>query len=629
MEITMKRFLRIAVGLMVMLGITLSLQPLKAQVYGEFDTIRIRIGVPYKELPDAKQVIPPATFGLPPMWTPDLDDGYSSPTGIEIGFPYEFNGEVYTRLWICVNGFVTFSPPPFVPSKQPNGLFIDAVSYPKNVIAPFWGDHVFRQLSERFNGYMPSEISVLREDSVFTVQWKNLNINDGTVKSSVGNFQLKLYRSKDPLSFQGDIEFCYGPVAGNIYDPGTIVVTKGASVGLKGEFNVQGGYSDFLNGLFYGKAPFEARTKRDLTNLWPPSDGATDRRIWFRALSRFNIDEWWGDGDVDFSKANPNRHLGMDQSRWVTVNDARIIMRSVATYTPLDSVRRRQAYHGDVNHNGRYYYDNNNVRKDIPWRDKYYGDNLPTEISSIRSVFYQCNEYDAAMILHYISARLPELPWLLDTIPQYGKIGADEIANGFKFGNASVISENTYRIPVYLNGYIKGAIGGKFKVNGELVDAASSGNVLVEYFGNNVVIAGSDEFDAQTPVCYLTVKTKNPELSVSDIRFNDVKVDDCKTMLLTVEDDLNSALVSNYPNPFSYKTSFNLNLPKAGNYKLVVVDAIGNTIKTLLDGYANAGNSVVDWDGTNQFGNKVESGMYLFKLTGDNVTVSGKLVINR
>lgn len=625
----MKKILFIALGV-AMLLLAISVQPTKAQVYGGFESVDIVRNVPYVELdPTTDEAIAPVNFGLPPTWIMDLDDGYAFPAGIDIGFDFEFNGEVYRKVWICVNGFITFTPPPFVPSKVATGLFVGSVSYPKNVVAPFWGDHVYRNTSEKFQGYMPSRISYYTDvaNGVFTVQWKNLNINDGTVRSSVANFQVKIYKSADPLAFQGDIEFAYGPVGGNTYTQETNVITRNATVGVKGEGD------DYMNGLEYGQDPYLVRTSRQLTNLWPPSEGATDKRIRFFALSRFSIDEWWGDGDVDFSKAVGKKHFGMPQNRFVTVNDARLIMRSVVTGFKLDSVRKRAAYHGDVNHNGRYWYDNEGTRQDIPWRDMYYGSNLPTGVNSIKRIFFQVTEFDAAMIMHYMSARIPELPWLLDTIPQYGKINADDIASGLKTGTPVKVDENTYKMPVYLNGYYKGPIAAKFNVEGDIVNVENTGNeanqLMTDFNNNMVAIAGDGEYDAATPVCYVTIKSNNQNTKFTNVRFNDKQTGDVSATLLSAPENNAQQSLNCYPNPFSNFTSINVNVPQNGNYTLSIYDGMGNKVKTLVSGSLNAGTYSYNWFGTNEAGAKMQSGVYVYRLTGDNVTLSNKVVLNK
>lgn len=645
----MKKFLLMTVGLAIFFGLSVSVQDVNAQVYGDFDTVKVLSNMPYEEL-QIDYPLEAEDFYLPPKQSPHVTDRDNGYVQIPIGFPFEFNGELFYNVWVCVNGFITFSPPPYYPATNPNGLFIDANSYPRNVIAPFWGDHYYRTDVDEFNDFMESRISYYTDQSagVTTIQWKDLNINykdiddNGTpadpsddfeveIKSSVANFQVKLYKSIDPLSAQGNIEFCYGQIGGNPNTNETRVITKNSSVGVKGEF------ADFINGLEYGQTPTIQRNSTRLTNQWTPS-GATDRRVVYDALIRLNELNWWGDGDVDFSKHSGNKHAGMPQSRFVTVNDARLIMKSVATDIPLDSVRRRAAYHGDVNHDGRYFYDDNDLdinnnpkRKDISFRDYYDGDNIDKlGIHTIKKVFFQVNEYDAAYILYYISARIPELPWIKDTVVQYGKIDAElEKANGIKLGAISNLSENQYQVPVYLNGYSNGPVSVKFNINGsvERVQATNSSELAT---GTNdvVVFAGSQEYTDEEPICMVTFTSENSELDLQNVRFNGKEIGSFAVNITSIEDNTNDneILLQNTPNPFYNKTIVSVNLVNEGNYVLAIYDAFGNKVKELASGNMKAGQHNFTWDATDAAGNAVANGAYIYRLTGDGVSVSKKLM---
>ncbi|MGQ9819653.1 MAG: T9SS type A sorting domain-containing protein [Candidatus Kapaibacteriales bacterium] len=622
----MKRFVELSVGIAFVFLLVLSLQPSAiAQVYGDFDTVRQIRNVPYEPLDDYTGEI--MSFGLPPTWLPDYDDGYSQP--IPIGFPFEFAGEVYYQLYVCVNGFVTFSAPPNSPAKDPTALFYENTAYPKNVLAVFWGDHIYRQPLERFYGYKPTRVLYKSdpENGVFIVEWRYLNINylqpnNDTVKSSVATFQLRLYKSTDPYSAQGDIEFAYGQVGGNEYSNDTRVITRNSSVGIKGEFSP----ADFLNGLEYGKDPYIARTSMRLTNEWAPS-GGTDYRIRFRSKARFNVEEFWGDGDVDLSKGYNRKHWNMPQSRYVTVNDARLILRSIATGVKLDSVRRREAYHGDVNHNGRYYYDINGVRKEIKWRNKYYGDSLPAEIGSLKQIFYQVNAYDAALIMHYMSARIPELPWLYDTIPQYGKLSAFEYADNIRFGQPQ-LSGNSYLIPIYLNGYYDGPISIVMDLNVDAEVLLNTENIIYEKFGSKIVVAGSGEFDLNQPILYLQIDKNNDLLILSDIEFNE-EVKNGSAIVLSTNDNSGEFSLNVNPNPIvAGNVNFTVNVNQAGNYKLEIFDVSGNVVKTLNLISDGSLQSTLNWNCIDVNGNKLGSGIYFVRLSGNNQSVVEKIVVN-
>lgn len=625
----------------------------QAQVSDEFDVIKVVKGVPYQPLDkdDADVELAPADdFALPPQFnTTDKDNGYFE---VEIGFDFEFNGEIYDKLWINVNGFITFGEkinggiktPPFLPPVDQKALYVGDNSYPVNVIAPFWGDHYYRDENSKFQGYIPGEILYTTNNTdQIIIEWNNLNINymngdPAPVKSSVADFQVILFKSLDEYSEQGNIAFAYGEIGDpNAQDPR--VITRGAAIGIKGEGTIVGELADFLNGLYYveNDEDFDLAKARTDSNkrstFWPPS-GATDRRIMFNALGRYNIEEFWGDGDVDFSKAEGQRHYDMAQNRYVTVNDARLIIKSVATKIPLDPIRRRSAYHGDVNHNGRYYYDQNGVRKNIIWKNENYADSLPDEISSIKQLRFEANEYDAAIILKYISARVPYLPWLLDTIPVYGKVSAEDIATNIEFGNVDKIADNKYQVPVYLNGNLDDALGVKFEINGIVEDAFASSryeDLRVSYGLHNnssvVVIAGDAMFESKEPIAYITFSSATPDLKASEIRFNDRSMEDQNLVLNSVTNTVaNISLLKNSPNPFEKTTNFNLNIETDGYYELKVYDLLGNVVKTIYSGDLNAGTHSFEWNGDNLNGNLIEPGVYIYTLTGNDVSESQKLI---
>ncbi|MGB9913218.1 MAG: T9SS type A sorting domain-containing protein, partial [Candidatus Kapaibacteriota bacterium] len=472
---------------------------------------------------------------------------------------------------------------------------------------------------ERFNGYKPTKIYYKSDPDrgVFIVEWRYLNINDVNVKSSIATFQLRLYKSQDPFTAAGDIEFAYGQVGGNEYTNDTRVITRNASVGIKGEFDP----ADFLNGLEYGRDLSIAKTSTRLTNEWAPS-GGTDHRIRFKALARFNVEEFWGDGDVDLSKGYNRKHYNMPQSRYVTVNDARIILRSVATGVPLDSVRRRAAYHGDVNHNGRFYYDLNGNRKEIKWRNKYYGDSLPPEVGSIKQIFYQANEYDAALILHYISARLPELPWIYDTIPQYGKIDAREIANNIIFGKFETVN-NRVRVPIYLNGDYSGPLSIFIELSEPFTLLKNNDNVIVDYENNRGVVIGSGNFSAESPIAYLTFEKPNIVLNHINVRFNEIGRNPIFLLGDIAKEENNAIRIIENA---SANPVVNLTIAVPGTYKVDLLDVSGNVVKSSdfeINGYSNFN---VDWrfDESN-----ISNGVYFVRLTGNGKSIVEKVVYIR
>lgn len=582
----------------------------------------------------------------------DWDDGYVK---VPIGFSFEFNGEIYDNVFINVNGFITFGrmdngrliEPPLLmeATRTPREAFFnDDPSYPVNVIAPFWGDHYYREKNSNFNGYLESEIAYLTKEvdqnghKVFIIQWKNININyllDGEkIKSSVANFQLRIYQSVDLYSRQGDIEFCYGQVGGNKNSLDDRIIVKNSIVGMKGYKKAQGVEADFINALVWDNEPVdmmgEASTSKELTNQWTPS-GGTDYRIRFQSYGRSKEKLWWGDGDVDFSKVQGGRHHEYynQQNRWVTPNDVRVIMNSMATGVLLDPTIERAAYHGDVNHNGRYFYNKDGNKVDITWKNDFYDDSLQNpitkEISNPRQqIYFQVTEFDASVILAYLGARCPELPWLLDSTLKNGKLNAnDNPATGLKIGDVKKLNDNKYQFPVFVNGNLSGPLGFKFHVNGTIVDMVGNEdlNVVVEHGDNIAVLSGSGEFNDEEYLCLITVTLDNSDIDITQVRFNDNPHNN-----ISVATTVNSGNVVNgnvvvTPNPVTNNATITINTENEAIYIVTVYDMLGNKLAELYNGNLNQGTNNISWNP------ELETGMYFISVEGNNSTETVKVIV--
>jgi hypothetical protein len=374
----------------------------------------------------------------------------------------------------------------------------------------------------------------------------------------------------------------------------------------------------------------QATDSTNLSNAWQPS-GASNYRILFTAQKTLNIEEFWGDGDVDFSKTPAERHFGLPQNRYVTFNDVRLILRSMATQVPLDSVRRRAAYHGDVNHNGRYYYRNVSPgvsqKIEINTRSMNYFDDLPSEVTSLKKVFYQVNEHDAAWIMSYLAAQVPYLPWVIDTNVVKGKkaeLFADNIVLGEK-----VIHNGITSIPVYINKDHSGPLSFSFDVNGtvENVEMNIDNEIkLANNSSNSVYFASTGEFTSSEPVLFVDVTNLDGNLQLNNIRVNDNKVGS-----IVEQTEVVNASLSLSTNPYvSGFTSYTVAVENSGSYSLSVYDAVGNRVSTIFNEDLKAGESIQrSWSAKDFYGNELSSGVYFLKLEGNNVNKVQKVIINR
>jgi len=84
----------------------------------------------------------------------------------------------------------------------------------------------------------------------------------------------------------------------------------------------------------------------------------------------------------------------------------------------------------------------------------------------------------------------------------------------------------------------------------------------------------------------------------------------------------------NHPNPFNPATIISYNLMKAGLVEVAVYNLKGQKVKTLVHDYQEKGNQQITWNGENDDGNKVSSGIYFYRVkTGDNLLVKKMLLM--
>lgn len=120
------------------------------------------------------------------------------------------------------------------------------------------------------------------------------------------------------------------------------------------------------------------------------------------------------------------------------------------------------------------------------------------------------------------------------------------------------------------------------------------------------------------------IATMNEGIWVSDIdsgfsvNNNYVKVDN-----LTKSKEYN--LYSNYPNPFNSMTTIVYELPIKARLNLTIYNLKGEKIKTLLDEDKHAGTYTTNWNGKDDYGKDVPSGLYLCNLRSKNYNKTTKV----
>lgn len=88
-------------------------------------------------------------------------------------------------------------------------------------------------------------------------------------------------------------------------------------------------------------------------------------------------------------------------------------------------------------------------------------------------------------------------------------------------------------------------------------------------------------------------------------------------------------LSSNFPNPFNPETVIQYQLPRPGQVRLEVYNLLGQKIRTLVDEVQPVGFYQAIWDGKDAGGEKVSSGIYFYRLSGEQGQLTRRMLLLR
>jgi len=86
-------------------------------------------------------------------------------------------------------------------------------------------------------------------------------------------------------------------------------------------------------------------------------------------------------------------------------------------------------------------------------------------------------------------------------------------------------------------------------------------------------------------------------------------------------------LKQNFPNPFNPETRIYFEIPQAHDVTIAIYNMLGQKIRTLVKEKFNAGSHVVNWDGKNDRGLQVPTGMYIYRIMAGDFVAAKKMVM--
>ena len=91
----------------------------------------------------------------------------------------------------------------------------------------------------------------------------------------------------------------------------------------------------------------------------------------------------------------------------------------------------------------------------------------------------------------------------------------------------------------------------------------------------------------------------------------------------------NIQLEQNYPNPFNPSTTIKYHLSKSSFVEISVYDLLGNMVNTLVHENQSSGSKLIQWNATNNQGNPVSAGVYLYKIQSNGFNQIKKMILLR
>ena len=89
----------------------------------------------------------------------------------------------------------------------------------------------------------------------------------------------------------------------------------------------------------------------------------------------------------------------------------------------------------------------------------------------------------------------------------------------------------------------------------------------------------------------------------------------------------NYSLAQNYPNPFNPETTIEYKVPKPGFITIKIYNIKGEEVKTLINAEQTAGSYSVNWNGINNKGQQLSSGIYYYRIEAENYSQTRKMIL--
>jgi len=188
-----------------------------------------------------------------------------------------------------------------------------------------------------------------------------------------------------------------------------------------------------------------------------------------------------------------------------------------------------------------------------------------------------------------------------------------------------IIVENTMGVKSFYSEVQLGSSVEFSGVNGRLPE----GWVMASKIENGtlkIAMAGTTPLtDGAVAYINLSLKDKDAVVSIQGSTIMNDQVAGALNAVQIREIPSEFSLSQNYPNPFNPTTSIKYAISENARVTLTIYNILGQAVRTLVNAEQEAGFYTTKWDGTNDFGGKVSSGIYIYRITAGSFTSTVKM----
>ena len=217
---------------------------------------------------------------------------------------------------------------------------------------------------------------------------------------------------------------------------------------------------------------------------------------------------------------------------------------------------------------------------------------------------------------------------------KFWKIDGYEIRDNpiFLMMDSSKVAEANYKKAYFISGFI--AEDSSALTDVQLVLSGAEDDTVYSnregYYEFKLLFEGGYKISPSKPGYKFIPESRDYELLKENLtEQNFVSTDSLIGVNINADEKIPEQYIlnQNYPNPFNSETIIQFSLPQKSTITLTVYNLLGKSVKSFFLKNRNQGCHSVQWNGKDNFGNQLPSGIYFYKLMANDEIISKKMII--